>query len=139
MKKLEELPKKDFLSAPDGYFDSLPGRIQARIEKPAQLVDKPAFLYSLHYVLPVVALIAVGVLWFTQPQELTAEKMLAAVETDELVTYLVEIDFSAYEELAEENELDEADANALEQAVYDLQWQDESLEDYLNEVDINTL
>ena len=31
MKKLEDIPKKEIFDVPDGYFEKLPGKIQARI------------------------------------------------------------------------------------------------------------
>jgi hypothetical protein len=140
MKKLEDIPKKDFFSPPDGYFDSLPNRVQARLEKPKQRVSQPAFRYALQYALPMVALVTFGIFWYNQQQNKpTAETLLAAIETEELVSYLAEVELSCYEELAEEAELDELDANALEQAVYDQQWQEENIDDLLNEIDITNL
>jgi hypothetical protein len=140
MKKLENIPKKDFFSPPDGYFDSLPGRVQVRLEKSTIHRSRPAFRYALQYALPMVALVAFGIFWYNQKQgEPTAETLLASVESEALVNYLAEVELSSYDELAEEVALDELDANALEQAVYDQQWEEENIDDLINEIDITNL
>jgi hypothetical protein len=140
MKKLEDIPKKDFFSPPDGYFDSLPNRVQVRLEKTKQPIAIPGFRFALQYALPIVAIVTFGIFWYNQQQNKpTTETLLASIESEELVSYLVEVELSSYEELVEEADLDELDANALEQAVYDQQWQEENIDDLLNEIDITNL
>lgn len=132
MKKLEDIPKKDFFSAPDGYFDSLPQRVAVRLEKK----PKPyatAVRYSLQYALPLVVL-AVGLFWFLQSANQNAEKLLADVETTELVSYLAEADVS-YEDFMDEVKPDREEATALEQEVFGLQWNDNEVDALLNELD----
>ncbi len=139
MKKLEDIPKKDFFSPPDGYFDSLPNRVQARLEKTNQPQWQPVFRYALQYALPMVAIVTFGIFWYNQQNKPTAEILLASIGTEELLSYLAEVELSSYEELAEEATLDEWDANALEQTVYDQQWSEETIDDLLNEIDITNL
>jgi hypothetical protein len=85
MKKLEDIPKKDLFKAPDGYFDKLPGIIQARVAKPE---SKPMWVPVLKFALPVVALVTVGIFWFTNNNPQTLESELAAIETEQLIAYL---------------------------------------------------
>ena len=65
MKKLEDIPKKNVFEVPDGYFDRLPGIIQARVSQ-----EKPSFVWyswpvALRYALPVLLMMAVGIFWYT--------------------------------------------------------------------------
>ncbi len=85
--------------APDGYFDTLPSRVQARvIRKP-----KPAFTISWSWQrtaasLAGASLIAVLV-WQTLPQrqESLGSEPLAGVSNDVITAYLDEQGISAYE------------------------------------------
>lgn len=102
--RLDELPPEHPMRqlpfvAPDGYFDTLPSRVQARvIRKP-----KPAFTISWSWQrtaasLAGASLIAVLV-WQTLPQrqESLGSEPLAGVSNDVITAYLDEQGISAYE------------------------------------------
>jgi hypothetical protein len=117
MKKLEDIPKNNPFSVPDGYFEKLPGMIQARIEGTAKKQATPYFRYALQYALPVIALIIVAVLYLTPKTTDTYDDMLAAVSTEELAAYLADSDVTT-DEILESAELDEESADAIEAEVY---------------------
>ena len=139
MKKLEEIPKKEIFKVPDGYFEGLPAKIQARIETGG--VKEPSFVfrYKLQYALPFVALFAVGIYWFTvasQPQDV--ESLLASVQTEDLVAYLNESDITT-DDLIEGGEFNSTDLEEIESEVYDLQLGDEDLDIDLEDLDIENI
>lgn len=120
MVRLDDIPKKEFFKAPDGYFDGLPSRIQSRIvEKPrtGPVVAKFAFRYAL----PVV-LVAAGWLFYRTGHP-DAEAILASVETEELIGYLQDTGMTT-EEMLEDIELTPEEVDALENEVYDLTFED---------------
>jgi hypothetical protein len=135
--KLEDIPKKEIFTAPDGYFDKLPGVIQARVVKQNRFT-RPVWRYSLRYALPAVIFVAAGILWYTR--ETSAQDMLAGIATEELVSYLEESEGLSTEELLDNNLLDTDDVQAIEQEVYNLDLGDDvldALEDNLD--DLNSL
>ncbi|HEY9007175.1 hypothetical protein [Ohtaekwangia sp.] len=135
--KLEDLPKKEIFTVPDGYFDKLPGIIQARVAKGQSA--RPAMRYTLQYAIPVVALIAVGIFWIiTISTPTTPEEMLAEIHTTDLVAYLDDADIST-DELIDHTVLDEQDAAAIESAVYGYQLDQETLDIITDEIDLNNL
>ena len=136
MNKLENMPKKNFFNAPEGYFESLPNVIHKRLEKPKKIWEVPVFRYSLQYALPVVVLLVTGIFWFSTGE--SAENLLASVETTELVNYLAELDYTSLE-FTEEWDLTKEEAVALEQTIYSWQWQDENFDTIIQELDLNTL
>jgi hypothetical protein len=143
MKKLEEIPKNDVFKVPDGYFDRLPGIIQARV---ATREKVPAFQplgYALRFALPAVVLIAVGIFWFNHQfnEPATAESILATIQTDDLVAYLNTADFTT-EELLDHASLDSEDASQIEEAVFGLELDldsQEDLEELFDDLDLNSL
>lgn len=129
MKKLEEIPKKEIFKVPEGYFEELPAKIQARIESknPAKETSF-IFEYRLQYAIPVIALLAVGIYWFSissQPRDV--ETLLASVETEDLVAYLNESDLTT-EDLLEHVEFNSTDAEEIENEVYDLNFDELDVE-----------
>lgn len=102
--RLDELPPEHPLrqlpfTAPDGYFDTLPSRVQAHITRKS----KPAFSISWSWQrtaasLAGVSLIAVLV-WQTLPQrqESIPREALAGVSNEMITAYLEEQGVSAYE------------------------------------------
>lgn len=135
--KLEDIPKKEIFTTPDGYFDMLPGVIQGRVTKQAR-TTRPAWQYSVRYALPAVLFVAAGILWYTR--ETSAQDILAGVATEELISYLEESEGLSTEELLDTNLLDAEDAQSIEQEVYNLDLSDDvldALEDNLN--DLNSL
>jgi hypothetical protein len=135
--KLEDIPKKEIFTAPDGYFDTLPGVIQARVAKQSRFA-RPVWKYSLRYALPAVVLVAAGILWYTR--QTSAQDMLAGIATEELVRYLEESETLSTDELLDTDLLDADDVQAIEQEVYTLDLNDDvldALEDNLD--DLNSL
>ena len=138
MKKLEDIPKKQVFEVPDGYFDTLPSRIQTRISSRESDHAFSFAWFQWKYALPAVVIAAAGFFWFSKGQSPTAETLLASVETEDLVTYLEESDLSTDEILAE-IDFDNDDADDIEQAVYDTHFDGASDEELLEELDLNTL
>lgn len=117
MKKLENIPKNNIFEVPEGYFDKLPLRIQARIEPKSPLPEQlPWLRYSLRYALPMIVL-AIASIFIFKPKVDKVEKILASVSTEELVAYL-EVDSFSTDELLDEYVFDDASADAIEQEVY---------------------
>lgn len=118
MKKLEDIPKNNPFSVPDGYFDKLPGIIQARIaEGSAQKEPRPYFQYALRVALPLAALVVIAILYFTPSPRDNYNEILASVDTEQLTAYLEESDITV-DELLDAADLDEESAEAIEAEVY---------------------
>lgn len=139
MKKFEDIPKKDFLQAPDGYFEGLPTKISARIQETSLRETRSSFRVVLQYALPVVVLVALGITWFSQKEKNSAENLLTTVESEALINYLADADEISYEAFLEEMDLNTEEATALENAVYQLQWQDQNIDDLLEEMENQNL
>lgn len=129
MKKLEDIPKKEIFEVPESYFENLPGRMRKRIDEGRSSKETSfVFRYKLQYVMPVIMLLAAGVYWFTdnnQPRNL--ETVLASIETQDLIAYLNETDLNSYE-LLDNVTLTDSIALDVESEVYQLQFDDETLE-----------
>jgi hypothetical protein len=133
MKKLEDIPKKNVFEVPDRYFEKLPSIIQSRVSSHSRRYN-PTFRFALRFALPVILIAVVAAaLWISRPDsEIEAQSILATIETEDLVTYLKESDFTT-EELLDAVELGIEDANQIEDAVYEFQLDDSELENILNE------
>jgi hypothetical protein len=136
MKKLEDIPKKRVFEVPDGYFEKLPGIIQSRVSGHA---DKPSWWsvygYSFRLAVPAVVILAFGIFWYNHSEkERSAESILASVQTEDLVAYLGETDLTT-EELLDEVQLNEEDANQIEESVYDFNLDDAAFEEIFNEIE----
>lgn len=132
MKKLEDIPKNNPFSVPDGYFDKLPGVIQARIaEGSAQKQVRPYFQYALRFALPLAAIIIVAIFYFTPSTLDNYTEILATVDTEQLAAYLEESDITV-DEVLDAADLDEESVEAIEAEVY---FNDIDLED-LNDFDL---
>jgi hypothetical protein len=141
MKKLDDIPKKQIFEVPDGYFDSLPTRIQARIteRKSAHGFSLSAFTWK--YAIPVVMLTAVGIFLFTKTNNAItsdADTLLANVETADLIIYLEESDLSTDDMLAEIY-FDNDDATDIEEAVYETHFDGATEDELLEELDLNSI
>ena len=136
MKKLEDIPKKEVFNVPEGYFDKLPGIIQARVAKPEK-ERSPAWGFALRYALPAVVVLAVTIVWFNQSRKVTdAEQLLSSIQTEDLVAYLNDSDITT-EELLAEVEWSDEDAKEIEGNVYDLNLEGESLDDIVSEMELD--
>ena len=123
MKKLDDIPKKSAFEAPEGYFDRLPGIIQARLTQTE--VDRNTesgwlvYLgYSLKYALPVVAIAAASFFYLNMPGDQSTEYLLASVDTGYLVAYLEDADVST-DDLLENVSLDHDEASAIHESTMD--------------------
>ncbi len=114
MKKLEDIPKKNIFEVPEGYFEKLPGIIQSRITKPD---PTPWFAPTWKFALPILAFIAVGIVWFTSQTGDSLEQQLASIQTEQLIAYLDDGDLTM-DELAETVTWSETDLNELEEKVF---------------------
>jgi len=110
--KLEDIDRKRVLvDPPEGYFDRLPGVIQAKTaHKSSRSAGKSVWIWTLRLVPAAAVLILIalysGVLSF-QTAEPDFEQMLAEVSAEEIIRYLEESDLSS------EEILQEVDLNAL--------------------------
>jgi hypothetical protein len=99
MKRLEDIPKKQSFKVPDGYFDDLPMRIQARIqetEKERSWSWMPAPSFALKFALPVILIGIISVVFwnklstnedaFAKLDSVPTEQLLAYLESDEITT-----------------------------------------------------
>jgi hypothetical protein len=118
MKKLEDIPKNNPFTVPDGYFDKLPGVIQARIDAGRVKQPVPYIRYALQYAMPVIALVIVAILYL-QPGEQAEgyDDILASVSTEELVAYLADSDITT-DELVDGGALNDDSAEAIEAEVF---------------------
>lgn len=141
MKKLEDIPKKDHFSAPEGYFEALPGKISAQIEKKPSLMEKPTFRYTLQYALPIIVLFVLGIVWFSQPvsENNDSDDLFATIETAALIEFLADAETTSYEDFLNEVNPSLAEADSLENVVYGLSFPDDDMEDLLDEIGINNL
>ncbi len=114
MKKLEDIPKKNIFEVPDGYFEKLPGIIQSRVAKPEPI---RLWVTSLKYALPVLAIMAVGVFWFSGQTEKSFDEQLAGIQTEQLIAYLNDADLQI-DDLSETVSWDEIDLIELEDKVF---------------------
>jgi hypothetical protein len=124
MEKLDNIPKKSIFDTPDGYFDSLPGMIQARLaprEKPKALYTTGAFV--LRFVLPVVMLVAVALFVFRAPKAQTPEQLLASVDTADLIGYLETSELTT-EELLDQIDYSQFNTDMLEGQLLSLPQED---------------
>jgi hypothetical protein len=138
MKKLEDIPKKDIFEAPEGYFDRLPGLIQARVSKP--VADAPWVLslrMTLRYAVPILVVGVISWLYLRMPGSPSAEDMIASVDSNNLVAYLQESDITA-DDLLENLQLSDEDAEAIQNRTYnELQMNEEDMEYLSNEFGID--
>jgi len=133
MKKLEDIPKNHPFKVPDGYFEKLPGVIQARIAEQTHVREsKPYLRYALQYALPVLILGVAAVIYLMPGTPQNTESLLASVSTEELVAYLEESEIST-EELLDQFELNAENIEAIEDEVYS---NFEGLED-IDELDLD--
>jgi hypothetical protein len=97
VKRLEDIPKKQPFTVPEGYFDDLPMRIQARIQKPeTHPFWSTNWGLSLKLTVPVLAIGVVAILFWNIPTQskdpfakldtIPSEQLLAYLESDAITT-----------------------------------------------------
>ena len=137
MKKLEDIPKKNIYTTPEGYFDHLPGVIQSRIaaQKPA-VVRQPYLHLAWRYALPVL-LLAVALVYVFRDNDLKGnpDELLASVSATELTSYLMENEFST-EELIENIAWSDLDVDLSDADIAFPELDDSVLEEFSDELPI---
>ncbi len=114
MKKLEDISKENIFKVPDGYFEKLPGIIQARMAKPQPRVW---YIPSFKFALPAIAIVIALTVWFTTGQQKSLNDQLNDIQTEQLMAYLEDSNIST-DLLAEEISWSEVDLNELEEKVF---------------------
>ena len=137
MKRLEDIPKKNIFDAPEGYFDKLPGIIQARVAaESTSSAPLVSFGLVLRYALPVLAIgLAIFMIFRENDPSGSPEELLASVSTEQLSGYLLESDFST-EELLDNLDLNEVDVNASNEEIIDLEFDSDVLEEFAEELQL---
>lgn len=136
MKKLEDIPKKQNFEVPEGYFEKLPGIIQARVAQPSQKEGWWFFSrFSIRFALPAVILLFVGIFWYYRAQmDQSVETILATVQTEDLVAYLSDSDLTT-DELLDDVHLNEQDATDIAESVNEFQFSDSEFEEIFKAIE----
>ena len=122
MAGLEDIPKKQFFTTPEDYFDKLPGKIQSRISTAKKGAErKLVLMYALRYALPLVVI--AGLIFFYNSSPSDAETILASVDTEELINYLQESGMTT-EEVLDNVKFSPEELEAIENEVYDFSFDD---------------
>ncbi|MEJ0057885.1 MAG: hypothetical protein WDN75_20910 [Bacteroidota bacterium] len=138
MKKLEDIPKKDFFSAPEGYFDRLPEVVQSRVaESKREPAWVPYFRNSLKYALPVIVIGVASFFYFNKTEAPSTEEVLASIDSGQLIAYLEDNDEVSSEDLLENVPLDNDEAAAIHQGSMEIGIDDDALEDLSNELGVD--
>lgn len=134
MKKLEDLPKQNIHQVPDGYFDKLPGIIQARLSDDAPETYR-ILSRGWRYAVAAVLIGSVALVYvFTSNSHLsTPEELLAGIEASALEEYLLDESFITPADIAEE-ELTFSDAEEIENMIYLNTGVDVAAEELFNEL-----
>ncbi|MDQ2657135.1 MAG: hypothetical protein M3Y60_06910 [Bacteroidota bacterium] len=128
MARLEDIPRKQFFTTPEDYFDDLPGKIQSRISRGQPVrSQRPVVRYALQYALPLVVIVA-SVVYYNLTGDANPESILASVETEDLILYLQESGITT-DEVLESVEFTSQELDALEDEVYDMHFSDIGDED----------
>lgn len=137
MKNLDNIPEKEIFKVPDGYFDTLPSRIQARIVNDGRLKKQSfVFAYKLQYIIPTILLLGIGVYWHTGMQNgSNAESILASVKTEELIAYLHETELTT-EDVLNNIEFNMQDVQDIEAEAYELNLDNDDLQHILGDFEI---
>jgi hypothetical protein len=131
MKQLDDIPKTNIFEVPEGYFDRLPMKIQARVEVSAQTRSISVWNLSLRYALPVIVA-GFALFYYVSPKTYKAEELLAGISNDHLIAFLNESDVSEGD-LLEVANFNDADADSLNQQL------NNSLLEEFNENEFNEL
>lgn len=137
--KLDDIDKKPFFEVPEGYFEQLPGKIQARIGTERKSERAFVFKYKLQYVIPAALILMVGLIWLVKQQAPTdVESMLATVDTEHLVAYLNDSELTT-EDVMEEIDFSVTDIEEIESEVYQLPLEEESFDALLDDIDVENM
>ncbi len=134
MKKLEDIPKKQAFEAPEGYFDTLPGIVQARVAKKESAWAFNSWQPVLRYALPMLV-VAIGLVWYLNTGEIeTPEQLLASIEVVDIEEYLDESDMTT-EDLLDHIDYDQIQTDSLEFENSVLDFGDADIDDLLDNLD----
>lgn len=136
MKKLEDIPKKQAFTTPDGYFDKLPGRIQARIDAGQKSQWSWSWSVSVRYALSAAVVVVALVIWL-RPAAPGIEEQLSLIDADQIALYLDDADVTS-EEMADEVDWSREDLDALEQEVY-FNMDNSGLDEIIDDIDLENL
>src|SRR6478609_7419580 len=117
MKKLDDIPKKNIFEVPDGYFDRLPMRIQAKVETATQTHSAPHWKLAFRYALPVL-MVGFALIYYFKPVPHPTEELLSEVSNEHLIAYLSESEININDLLGIAN-FNESDADSLNQHLHD--------------------
>lgn len=118
MKKLEEISKNHPFTTPEGYFDKLPGIIQARVSKESGVIErKPYFRYAIQFAVPVLLIVVAAFFYFRPSTTDGTENLLASVSAEELTTYLETTEFNT-DYWLDESSIDEASIEEIESSLF---------------------
>ena len=133
MKRLEDIPKNDLFKAPEGYFDTLPSAIQARIaerRKPSW-VPSPGLAFRL--AVPTVIL-ATSLIWLlnSRADVATTDELLASVNSQDLAEYINEVEMTT-DDFLESIDYSKINADSLNLSDSHVIFEDEDISDVLVE------
>jgi hypothetical protein len=138
MKRLEDIPKKQSFKVPDGYFEDLPMRIQARIEteKPKSVVSFSYGKLALRYALPIILTGIVSVVVWNNYAAKTEDPLVALenVAAEQLVAYLENDEISA-DDILENASFSNTMVDEMQQPYEGIS--DKELDELANEYDLN--
>lgn len=133
MRKLEDIPKKSVFKTPEGYFDQLPAKIQARMNESSR--SETPVVGFIRYALPIAALLVFGIIWFRPEPQL--EDQLNDIDSDQIAFYLDNTEQADLEEAHDPSDWTTIELNQLEREVYsNMDYSDEEL---LDELDLENL
>jgi len=117
MKKLDEIPKKNIFEVPEGYFDRLPMKIQARVETGRETFSIPLWHIAVRYALPIIV-VGFSLFYFFKPESNNVEDLLTSISNEHLMAFLDESDISE-NDLLEMANFNDSDADSLSQHLND--------------------
>lgn len=138
MKKLEDIPKMNVFEVPEGYFDHLPGIIQARVaEGKKETPWSPALGFSLKYALPVLV-VGLAVFFYLNVADVqSTEELLASIDSEQLVSYLEESELNT-DDLLESVPLNDEEADVIhESSIEEINADEVDIEDLSDEFGID--
>lgn len=134
MKKLDDIPRKHVFDVPEGYFDQLPARVQARISAGASGRSASwSWAASVRYALPVIVAAALFTGWWLKQAPEDPEAILASIDTEQLAAYIEENGLVT-DELVSYGDLTEEDAAAIENEVFEAAFDESDLDVLLDEL-----
>jgi len=95
--KLDEIPKRNIFTTPEGYFDELPSIIQARTKEKESILSHPVFVGSLKYAIPMMLIIIAVAIWKQPDSQLATEQLLSEISTEEIIDYMQDSEMTSYE------------------------------------------